>query len=460
MRTGAVLWVAAALITVTTDALSVIDLYVMLGATVVVPRSTVLLGWRLPPSSVTLAGWGGLAAGLTWAPGAVAGVMTLPWVVSVAWIALAGLWPLGAPRRLEEALPVTAGVWAMVGAVSAAFSAFGISAFGIAEPIVRLTAVHYLVAGMGATTLGWRISRGSGTPGRIGACLTAATPPVIAAGFVTSHPIPQVGGAVLLTMGVYLVAAAGVLQIPGLKGTFARLLQASSSGAVVAAMMLAVAWAAAQYAQIPSLSIPDMAKVHGTLNGVGFIACGLTAWLLHDGHLHLPTIRPLGRTGHHLSSLAAILILFTGACTDRPVDLTVTNPSGSTTTSICAHIPKDQGGCGPTFEEQRNLNLRYADRLDFTGDLDKAHEIANQVRAALEQIAAAHPSATPEQVRAALHAWEPDVEVTDKAVRMAGTAFAVAVGGGCVFGSVYGGEPKVSVGGYISDGGCLATYAH
>lgn len=395
IRLGVVLWVAAALITAATEALGVIDLYVLLGATVVVPRSAVLLGWRLPRGSLTLVGWAALAAGLTWEPGPVAGVMTLPWVASVAWLAVAGLWPLRAPRTLQEALPVAAGLWGMVGASSAALSAFGISAFGIAEPIVRLTAVHYLVAGMGATTLGWRISRGSGTPGRIGAYLTAATPPVIALGFVTSHPIPQVGGAVLLTAGVYLVAAAGAVQIPRLKGTFARLLQASSSVAVVVAMLLAVGWAAAQHAQLPSLSIPDMARVHGTLNGVGFIACGLTAWLLHDGHLHLPTIRSLGLTRHRVSSLTAILIFLTGACTDRAVDLTVKNPKGSTTNSSrCAHIPKDEDGCGLTFEEQRNLNLRYADRLDFTGDLDKAQEIADQVREALEHLAPPHPLLT------------------------------------------------------------------
>jgi hypothetical protein len=55
--------------------------------------------------------------------------------------------------------------------------------------------------------------------------------------------------------------------------------------------------------------------------------------------------------------------------------------------------------------------------------------------------------------------WEPDVQVALNAVRQAGTAFAVQVDGGCVFGAVHDGELTVDIGGYINDGGCLATYA-
>jgi hypothetical protein len=134
--------------------------------------------------------------------------------------------------------------------------------------------------------------------------------------------------------------------------------------------------------------------------------------------------------------------------------------STTTSTSTCAHIPHDEGGCGLTFEEQRRLNLRYADRIDFAGDVTSARAVADEVRVALAPLADRRPAPAVEDVRAALAPWTPGVEVSDKAVRRAGTAFGVPVDGGCVFGSIYEGELEVEIGGYINDGGCLGVYAH
>jgi hypothetical protein len=52
------------------------------------------------------------------------------------------------------------------------------------------------------------------------------------------------------------------------------------------------------------------------------------------------------------------------------------------------------------------------------------------------------------------------VTVSTNAVRTSGTAFAVPVPGGCVFGSVHDGTVDVAVGGYVNDGGCLASCGH
>ncbi len=106
------------------------------------------------------------------------------------------------------------------------------------------------------------------------------------------------------------------------------------------------------------------------------------------------------------------------------------------------------------------MNLRYADRLEFSGNPQEANAVADQVRQALAELASVRPAPAVEDVRAVLRPWEPEVEVVDNAVRTAGTAFAVAVEGGCVFGSIYEGELEVAVGGYVHDGGCLASYGH
>jgi hypothetical protein len=120
----------------------------------------------------------------------------------------------------------------------------------------------------------------------------------------------------------------------------------------------------------------------------------------------------------------------------------------------------ESGMCGLDPEELRETNLAYADRMAFTGDLAAATAIADQARTALGPLADVQPPPTPDQVVHALATIDPHVVVSDNAVRAAGAAFAIEVGGGCVFGSVYDGAVDVEIGGYINDGGCLAVYGH
>lgn len=120
----------------------------------------------------------------------------------------------------------------------------------------------------------------------------------------------------------------------------------------------------------------------------------------------------------------------------------------------------ETGLCGPTFEELREMNLAYADRVDFAGDPDAAAVVADQAAAALQHLAATTPDPSPDQVREALLPVSTAVTVSAKAVRTAGAAFAIEVDGGCVFGSVYQGSVEAEVGGYVNDGGCLAEYGH
>jgi hypothetical protein len=114
--------------------------------------------------------------------------------------------------------------------------------------------------------------------GRAALALTVGVPPIVAIGFVTGAALPQVGGAVLLTIGVWLTA--GLELARAARGRLAvapRVLLAVSGVAVWAPMVLAVAWAAGQHWAIPILSIPDMARTHGMANAFGFIGAGLLA---------------------------------------------------------------------------------------------------------------------------------------------------------------------------------------
>ena len=117
----------------------------------------------------------------------------------------------------------------------------------------------------------------------------------------------------------------------------------------------------------------------------------------------------------------------------------------------------ETGLCGLTPEELREINLHYADRVDFTGDLAAATDVADAARIALEPLASVLPAPSIEQVQAAL-APVGAATVSSTAVRTAGAAFGLEVDGGCVFGSVHQGTVRVEIGGDVNDGGYLASY--
>jgi YndJ-like protein len=215
-------------------------------------------------------------------PGAAAWV--IPWLgVAV----LVGIKDVSAP------LPVAAAsLFLMVSAASLVASRLGITVGRIGEPIVELTAVHYGVAGYGATLLAWRsnavVSRRHRRVATIAIVATIAAPPLVALGFLTGAAVPQVGGAALLTVGVLataFVTGTDARRRAGDRRT--KALFAVCAAAPVAPMVLAVVWAAAQHWAVPALDIPSMARIHGTTNFVGFVACGLV------GYQRLRVITPL-----------------------------------------------------------------------------------------------------------------------------------------------------------------------
>ncbi len=108
---------------------------------------------------------------------------------------------------------------------------------------------------------------------------TASAPPIVAVGFVLAHPLPQVGGAVLMSAGVLLIAALQLRDAAGGRGVAdgrRRVLLALSGLAPWVPMVLAVAWASSLYWDVPALSVPDMARTHGVMNVV-FVVAGLLA---------------------------------------------------------------------------------------------------------------------------------------------------------------------------------------
>lgn len=162
-------------------------------------------------------------------------------------------------------------------------SRLGLTLFGIGEPIVELTAVHFTYAGVGAVMLA-AATLTAGAVDRTGAArrsgvvalaLTIAAPPMVALGFVIGHALPQVGGAVVMSAGVLLTATLQLVDAAGGRVTRRAGLVVSGLAPWVP-MVLAVSWAASNYWAVPALSIPDMARTHGLMNVV-FVVAGLWA---------------------------------------------------------------------------------------------------------------------------------------------------------------------------------------
>jgi hypothetical protein len=266
------------------DAMTLIDVFVVMGVGIVLPLALPTRWWAVATVGVVIA--------LLRPEGWSAALFVIPWVV-VASVLLG--------QRLLELSDVAELVmagFALVAAAALVQSRLGVRLFGIREPIVELTAVHFTYAGVGGLGLARaNLQRFSSAAARLAVVLTAAAPPVVATGFVTGLAIPQVGGAGLLTAGVWLT---GILHLRAAWGhgdaSAVRVLLAISGVSVWFPMVLAIAWAAAQHWDVPALSVADMVRTHGVANAFGFTICGLVAgWLGSRAVTSVPTAEAVTR---------------------------------------------------------------------------------------------------------------------------------------------------------------------
>jgi hypothetical protein len=238
----------------------VMNLALIVGVGTVMPLS--LEGKFAPWTAAALS----VAVALFLAPGPLAGLFVVPWLVLTVLSGIRAL--LG-----RQWWPAMVAGFAGTASLALLASRTEFTLFGITEPIVKLTALHFTYAGAGTLALALRLHRVR--PGRgssIARALVFLAPPVVALGFITHSALAQVGGASLMTAGVWSVA---LLQLPDARSGPRKWLWRISCLSPVIAMVLAVSWAAAQYwPAVPALIIPDMVPTHGALNAFGFVLCG------------------------------------------------------------------------------------------------------------------------------------------------------------------------------------------
>jgi len=275
--------------------LSLIDVLLLLAPLVLVPLGMVVAGRRGP------ARWARSAAAIALVPallverGGWAAALAVPWLGCSVAFAVVVLRAWSRDRDLHPAAlaRVASAAYLVVGATWLVGSRLGVEPFGIAEPIVQLTAVHFHFAGFVAALLAARTceaAEGSRWAAVATLC-TIGAPPVVAAGFTTGSAVFQIGGATLLAGGLWLLAAVTLAVVaPATAPGAARVLLRISALAVVAPMVLAVSWAAGQHLDVPAFDIPTMARIHGTINAFGFSLAGLLGWAARDA---APVASPL-----------------------------------------------------------------------------------------------------------------------------------------------------------------------
>jgi len=294
---GAAVWAGMAVLArVGVARIGAIELMFLFAPLVIVPlgmelgREIAGGGWphelarRLQPGGAALA-----VVAMLLPPGRRAGSFALGWLVVCLLMAGGGLFDLFFPAsknpdRSVRAIIAVGRIDLAVGGAWLVASRLGMRPMGIQEPIGLLTAVHFHFAGfatamIAAATLRFAQKSGDTRWLRRLVVVVVAMPIVVAAGFVISPGLKMAAAA---TFSVSVAGLAIYLRACGARAesVMARILLQGAAGAVFAAMVLALTYVIADYAGSDVLTIPQMARTHGILNGVGFCLPGLLGWVV------------------------------------------------------------------------------------------------------------------------------------------------------------------------------------
>jgi hypothetical protein len=229
------------------------------------------------------------AAGLLviafWLPaGPVAAVLAGPWLAVTGVTALAaGLrWlrdPLRSRPEVRHATDAAVAFLA-VGAAFAFTDRLGLRPFDFPTPVILLTAVHFHFAGFvlpvaGALAYSRRPRRWLELA--IGAVVVGI--PITALGFF-GLPIANWVGAVLTASGGFGIGLATLAIVRTLDGRGATIFAVIAGASLLISMPMAVIYATGTLTGAAWLGMDVMARLHGSLNAVGFALPAMLAWTL------------------------------------------------------------------------------------------------------------------------------------------------------------------------------------
>jgi len=186
------------------------------------------------------------------------------------------------PRLWEWALLI-AKIDLAVGGAWFLASRLGIRPLRMPEPIGLLTAVHFHFAGFATATIAaaagqFAARRAERRWLRFLIPVVVAMPFAVAVGFLTL-PVVKIGAALLFGMSVAGLAVCLRSLARTMTEPTSRVLLQVAPASVFAGMVLAGAYAIADFVGSDRLTMAQMARTHGVLNGVGFCLPGLLGWL-------------------------------------------------------------------------------------------------------------------------------------------------------------------------------------
>ena len=294
---GSGVWLALALACFASHArLGIIEVLFLLGPWIVVPLGADLLRSAGTSKNSAVRDWALIAAAaLTTVSFFLDNRTAAAWFAS-AWLlvcaAFAGdglrrFWVAGTKSFAQfcfavgEGYLLVAGMWLVA-------SRAGVQLLAFHEPIVLLTAVHFHFAGFASAVLaGLTDEAFAGFRGRrfLRAALLSVVlgPGLLGLAFLLG-PKVKLAGALLIALG-QLGLAGGMVRIGIVaRNSIGRWLLFVASASVSAGMILAAVWAVGEYPLQAFVNIRQMAELHGVLNAVGFVVCGLVGWrVLNSG---------------------------------------------------------------------------------------------------------------------------------------------------------------------------------
>jgi hypothetical protein len=238
---------------------------------------------------------GALLATLSFWPsaGPSAGLVASGWLLVCALAAIDGLWRFvrGGYRSVDGVCSSASAVYLFVGSVWLILSRLGSTSFHYPERTVLLATVHFSFTGFvlpivaGATANARRTAPGPAAPA-LGFTLVVAAilvgPALLAAGNVRQSPALKLVGALLLVAASFGLASqvASVMRRRCMASRRARALVAISALSLVVGMLLVAVYAVGEATGRAWLTVPQMARLHGAINALGFALCGLLGWAL------------------------------------------------------------------------------------------------------------------------------------------------------------------------------------
>lgn len=221
--------------------------------------------------------------------GATAALLALPWLLCTGLVALTGLeLARAAPRRLpvHEWVLVMGMLYLPIGASWLLLSRLGVRPLAFPDVIVLLTAIHFHYTGFAVPVMTAMTGRFLAQhqvavplyPWLAGAVVAAT--PLIAAG-ITLAPWLELVGVFLIFLAITgLATVLGLYVIKRLPSRLARSLLTVAACGMVLAIIPALLYGTGEFLGRTLITIPRMVQIHGFTNAFGFVACGLTGWLV------------------------------------------------------------------------------------------------------------------------------------------------------------------------------------